>query len=135
MLRKFKILLIALVILVIAGGAYGFAAANNVDASAAGYSATVVSGYDITNIKYNLNSDTPTLVDTITFTATPHDMSAPVVALVKVQTATDGTWKDCTFGDPVDKAMPVTCTYTDPTLTIASVTALNIVASSSTSGS
>jgi hypothetical protein len=134
MLRNFKVLLIALVILVIAGGAYGFAAANTVDASAAGYKANAVSGYDITSIKYNLNTD-PTLVDTITFTATPHDSTAPVVALVKVQTATGGSWTDCTFGDPTEKAMPVTCTYTDPTLTLASVTALNIVASSTTSGS
>ena len=60
MFRNFKVLLIVLVVIVIAGSAYAFAAANTVPDSAAGYKANVVPGYTVTNIVYDLDATDPT---------------------------------------------------------------------------
>ena len=131
MLRNFKIFLIALIAVVVAGGAYAFAATNTVPDSAAGYKANVVPGYTVTDIVYDLNATNPTLVDAITFDIEPSSGSV-LVALVKVQTVnTTGTWKECTLGSPTLYVTPITCTYDTPTLNLIDVDALNIVASSS----
>jgi hypothetical protein len=128
MFRNFKVLLIALLAIVVAGGVYGFAAANSVPASAAGYSASVVSGYTITNIVYDLNATDPTLVDKITFLAAP-STGTLVAALAKIQTVTAGAWTSCVLVAGTAPSMTVTCTTTG--LPIADITALNIVVSSS----
>jgi len=128
MFRNFKVLLIALLAIIVAGGVYGFAAANSVPASAAGYSASVVSGYTITNIVYDLNATDPTLVDKITFLAAP-STGTLVAALAKIQTVTAGSWTSCVLVAGTAPSMTVTCTTTG--LPIADITALNIVVSSS----
>jgi hypothetical protein len=130
MFRNFKVLLIVLVVIIVGASAYAFAAANTVPDSAAGYKANVVPGYTVTSIVYDLNATNPTLVDKITFSVSPSS-GAVVAAIVKVQTATGGSWTGCTLVAGTAPAMAVTCTYADPTLAIADVTALNIVASSS----
>ncbi len=129
MFRNFKVLLIALVAIVVAGGVYGFAAANTVPDSAAGYKASVVSGYTITNIAYDLDATDPTLVDAITFAAAP-STGTLVAVIVKLQTETAGAWTNCTLVAGTAPSMNVTCTY--GALPLANVTALNIVASSTT---
>jgi hypothetical protein len=130
MFRNFKVLLIVLAIIVVAGSAYAFAAANTVPDSAAGYKANVIPGYTVTSIVYDLNASNPTLVDKITFSISPSGGTV-IAAIVKLQTATGGSWKDCTLVAGTAPAMAVTCTYADPTLALVDVTALNIVASSS----
>ncbi len=129
MFRNFKVMLIVLVVIVVAASAYAFAAANTVPDSAAGYKANVVPGYTVTDIVYDLNSTDPTLVDKITFKVGPTTGTVEA-AIVKLQTTASG-WKDCTLGTAVVHVIPVTCTYSDPTLALADITALNIVASSS----
>ena len=57
MFRNFKVLLIVLVVIVAAAGAYAFAAANTVEDSAAGYKASTVSGYAVTDLVYDLKSE------------------------------------------------------------------------------
>ena len=133
MLRNFKVILVVLVVLVLAGGAYAFAAGNtDTPLSAAGYSAKTVAGYAVTDLKYNLKSGDPTLVDTITFKVE----GAVLADTVQLQTSllegkTD--WKDCTIGAATDLVQPITCTYTTGTpLLIADVSQTNIVASSNT---
>jgi hypothetical protein len=128
MLRNFKVLLIVLVILVVAAGAYAFAAQNTVPDSAAGYKANVVPGYTVTDIVYDLDATDPTVVDAITFKIGPTSGTVEA-ALVELQTADAGTWKVCTLGTAVAHVIPVTCTY--GSLDLIDVTALNIVASSS----
>ncbi|MCG2785721.1 MAG: hypothetical protein L6461_11500 [Anaerolineae bacterium] len=128
MFRNFKVLLFALAIIIIAGGAYAFAATNTVPDSAAGYAASAVPGYTVTNIVYDLDADDPTLVDAITFAIAP-SAETVVAAIVKVQTATGGAWTNCTLVAGVAPSMDVTCTY--GALLLEDVTALNIVASSS----
>jgi hypothetical protein len=127
MLRNFKVLLTVLVVIVVAGSAYAFAATNTVPDSAAGYKANVVPGYTVTNIVYDLDATDPTLVDAITFDIAPSSGTV-VAAITKLQTATGGAWTDCTLVAGTAPSMSVTCTY--GTLQLIDVTALNIVASS-----
>jgi hypothetical protein len=128
MFRNFRVLLAVLVILVIAGGAFAFAAANTVPDSAAGYKANVVPGYTVTSIVYDLDATNPTLVDNITFDVAPSSGTV-VAAIVKLQTATGGSWTDCDLVAGIAPHMAVTCEY--GSLELKDVTALNIVASSS----
>ena len=124
MFRNFKVLLLVLATLVIAGSAYAFAAQNTIADSAAGYKASVVPGYTVTNIVYDLDDTDPTTVDAITFDIAPTTGSA-AAAIVKVQTEDAGTWTDCTL-----LGTAATCTY--GSLLLEDVTALNVVASSTT---
>ena len=123
MLRNWKVLLFVLAVLVIAGSAYAFAAANTIAESAAGYAGVAVPGYDVTSIVYDLDGTDPTIVDAITFDIAPLSGTAAAVT-VKIQTANAGSWTTC----PV-VAGSATCTF--GALPVANVTALNIVASSS----
>ena len=129
MFRNFKVLLALLTVLVIAASAYAFAASNTIEDSAGGYAAKVVPGYTVTNIVYDLDATDPTLVDAITFDIAPSSGTV-VAALVKLQTASGGSWTDCTLGTASGASRPVTCTY--GSLQLVNVTALNIVASSTT---
>jgi hypothetical protein len=128
MFRNFKVLMIALVAIVVAGSAYAFAAQNTIADSAAGYKASVVPGYTVTNVAYDLDATDPTLVDAITFDVAPTSGTSAAV-LAKLQTATAGAWTDCTLVAGTAPSMSATCTY--GTLQLVNVTALNIVASSS----
>jgi hypothetical protein len=128
MFRNFKVLLIVFVAIIIAGSAYAFAATNTVPDSAAGYKANVVPGYTVTNIAYDLDATDPTVVDKVTFAIAPSS-GAVVASIVKLQTATGGTWTDCTLVAGTAPSMNVTCTY--GSLDLIDLTALNIVASSS----
>jgi hypothetical protein len=131
MVRTFKVMLVALVVLVLAGSAYAFAAANTVQASAGGYLSTTVSGYAVTDLKYDLHVDDPTMVDKITFSISPTSGSV-LAATVKIQTSSAGLWTECSLIAGTSPAMLATCSYTDPnpTLTMAAIDKLNVVASS-----
>ncbi|MEW6401041.1 MAG: hypothetical protein AB1649_04535 [Chloroflexota bacterium] len=129
MFRNFKVLLAGLVLIGIAGAAYAFAAANVVPSTAAGYAASVVPGYTVTNVVYDLDSADPSVVDAITFDIAPTSGSQAAVT-VKVQTATAGSWTTCTLVDGTLPSKSATCTY--GALNLADVTALNIAASSTT---
>ena len=129
MLHNLKVVLIALVVISIAGGAYAFAAQNTVPNSAGGYAASTVSGYTVSNIVYDLDATDPTVVDAITFSIAPSSGSA-AAALVKIQTADGGVWTDCSLTAGTPPAMNVTCTF--GSLPLEDVTALNVVASSTT---
>ena len=126
MFRNFKFLLAILAIIVVAGSAYAFAAANTVPDTNAGYAAAVVSGYTVTNLVYDLDATDPTIVDAITFDIEPTSGSQKAV-LVKVQTVTAGAWTTCTLADGTLPQVDVTCTY--GALPLANVTALNVLAS------
>lgn len=125
MARTFKIMLVALVILVLAGSAYAFAAANTIEASNAGYKASTVSGYAITNIVYGLNTD-PTKLDTITFAIAPiaPNTAAAQTVMISTTTVQDFTTSTCVVDTGV-----ATCTFTAP-INVDAVAALDIVANS-----
>ena len=67
MLRKFGILFVVLAMLVVAAGAYAFAAANIVPASNVGSGASTISGYTVSNIAYTFATGDPTQVADIQF--------------------------------------------------------------------
>ena len=129
MLRNFKIIFLTIVILAIAGSAYAFAAQNTIEDSAAGYKASTVPGYSVTNLVYDLDAADPTVVDAITFDIAPTSGSV-VASIVKIQTADGGTWTDCSLAAGVAPSMDVTCTF--GALALDQITAMNIVASSTT---
>jgi len=129
MARNLKFLLILLVIILIGGAVYAFAAQNTVPDSAAGYRANVVPGYTVTNIIYDLDATDPTIVDAITFDISPTSGTAAAVT-VMIQTANAGSWTTCTLVAGTPPAMAATCTY--GALLVEDITALNIVATSST---
>ena len=56
MQRKFKYVLIALVLVIILGAAFALAAANTIPASTAGSGTSTVSGYTVSNIAYDRTS-------------------------------------------------------------------------------
>jgi hypothetical protein len=125
MFRNFKVLLFVLVVVVIAGSAYAFAAANTVPASNVGSGASTVSGYAISNIEYNFVSGNPTQIDSIEFDL---DQAANTVMIQLDATAvtgdTDWDWAPCTIS-----TLHVTCTPTGTLLTSA-IKNLNVAASS-----
>jgi hypothetical protein len=135
MSRNIKILLVTLVVLALAGGTFAFAAANTVaDPGNAGYKANAVSGYTITNVIYELNTD-PTNLDKITFNIAPTaGSSAPVTVLLSVAASQNFASSECVVTHP--SAYLATCTFgtvAEPApVTVASVVALDIVVSSST---
>jgi hypothetical protein len=122
MFRNFKVLLIALVVIVVAGSAYAFAAANTgIPNVKAGEGVGTVSGYTISLVAYTLNNDDPSKIDKVTFTT---DAEATVV---KIKLVTSGsTWYSCT--DTAEAGLSWTCTTTSPQATVATMTGLTIVA-------
>jgi hypothetical protein len=84
------------VTLILSVSAYGFAAANTVEKSAAGDGATTISGYSVENITYTLNGSNPDTVDTIAFDVVPAT-GLDVPATVKFRIGT-GTWYAATHG-------------------------------------
>jgi hypothetical protein len=81
--------------LVLSATAYGFAAANTVPESGAGDGQNTISGYDITNVTYTLNSTTPSNLATVAFDIAPTaGASAPSTVKVKLVSASS-TWFAC----------------------------------------
>jgi hypothetical protein len=113
-------LLIALAIIaILATAAYGFAASNTFSGgkTRAGDGETEISGYQVSNIHYNLNSD-PTLIDSVQF-----ELNAPATT-VKISLDQSGSWiSTCSNGGSGN-------TWTCPTTgeTVAGASYLRVVA-------
>lgn len=134
MLRKSKrIILSLLVILVLTASTYAFAAANTIALSAVGYKAQAITGYAITDIVYDLVTGDPTKIDKIIFSIAPTTAGDPKPVVVQISTLAPGSENFATSTCVVSLAVSpylVTCTFA-PTITVASVVQLDIVASSS----
>jgi|Deesub1362A_J573_1020465.scaffolds.fasta_scaffold00787_7 hypothetical protein len=113
--RKAIVLLLLAVLL--AALIYGFAASNTVPTSYAGDGLGTVSGYQVSNIVWTLNSSNPTLMDKVTFTL---DASASTV-----QVTVDGgsNWLSCSNTSGNDWE----CDWTSEP-TVESITELRVVA-------
>lgn len=100
--NRIKNLLLVVVLLILIGTFYAFAAANTVPASKAGDGSGTISGYTVSDIHYNLNATNPALIDSVTFTLD----SAPVAgSTIKIRLVNPGgTWYSCT-----NVATSVTC--------------------------
>jgi hypothetical protein len=89
MFRSAKLFVIVLIVLVFATAAFAFAASNTVPASYAGEGASVTSGYTVSSVLYNLNTTTPSNIDSVTFTL---NASATTV---KIRLVTTGSYYTC----------------------------------------
>jgi hypothetical protein len=91
--RTLKLAALLLVVMVLSMAVYGFANANTFNPSHAGDGEKVISGYAITNIKYNLNASNPGSIDSVTFTTD----TAPVAgSTIKIKLIAAGsTWYTC----------------------------------------
>jgi hypothetical protein len=115
--RPRTILGIALLIAILAAGAYVFTASNTIPSSTAGSGSGTVSGYTASNISYTLASD-PTTIDTVTFTISP-----TTAATVKVKGGTAGPWKTC-----ANSSGTITCDYSAAPISLAAIDQLTVVA-------
>lgn len=136
MFRNFKVLMAILLVFVLIGSSYAFAAANTIEVSNAGQGVQTVSGYAITSLVYNLKTSDPKSVDTIVFTVTPDAGGGNKVAAASVYLQADASagWIKCALGAPdVNKAVVATCDYTATvSLLMVDVDTTNVVASSTT---
>jgi hypothetical protein len=106
-------------VLALSAAGYAFTASNTVPNASLGQGSNTISGYTASSIAYNLNSSTPSNLDSVTFTIAPTTAST-----VKIQLAVAGSWYSCT-----NTSGSVSCTTTSPQATASAATALNVVAS------
>jgi hypothetical protein len=114
-----RLLLVIVLVVLAATGAYVFTASNTVPNTNAGSGSGTISGYTISGVAYNLNSGNPNNIDSVAFTI------APVTAgTVKIQVVTGGAWYSCT-----NTAGSVSCDTTVGTqATVAPANQLTVVA-------
>jgi len=114
-----RLLLVIVLVVLAATGAYVFTASNTVPNTNAGAGSGTISGYTITGVAYNLNSSVPTNIDSVTFTIAP-----TTAGTVKIQVVNGGTWYSCT-----NTAGSVSCDTTVGTqATVAPANQLTVVA-------
>jgi hypothetical protein len=101
----YKVILVVAAVLILSTTAYAFAAANVVPASSAGEGSTAISGFNVTNVHYNLNSTNPGTIDTVTFTIAP---AFPAGGTITIQLVAGGSWYPCAVAGGTN----VTCTTT-----------------------
>jgi len=126
MFRNFKVLLIALVVLVLAASSYAFAASiTGIPTSKAGTGSGVVSGYAVSAVAYQFNSTDPSKLDSVTFTLDG------VATMAKIQVdSVANVWYTCTDIDGVAAVNDWTCNTTAGTqATTTNMDTLTIVAS------
>ncbi len=126
-LRIFRPRFVALAVLalVFANVAYGFAAANTVPAGRAGDGAGAVSGYTVSNVKYGLNASNPGNIDSVTFDVA----GGGKPSTVKAKLAGSGsTWYSSCTSSSTASPYSFTCATTAPQATVASTDELRVVA-------
>ena len=101
-------------------GAYAFTATNTVPATSAGSGSGTISGYTISNVQYQLNSGTPTNIDSLTFTLSANATTAKAKVV-----SGSATYTDCSIAGGVN----VTCDFS-PDVTVVSADQLSVIATS-----
>ena len=117
MLKKFGVLFVVLVVLIIAATAYAFAASNTVPATKAGAGIGVVSGYTVSGIVYNLDTSDATQLTSVEF-----DLDAAATSARIKLVAAGTTWYSCT-----NVVNHWTCAVS-PTIDFSTVDELNVIA-------
>ncbi|HET9911737.1 MAG TPA: hypothetical protein VFQ13_07600 [Anaerolineales bacterium] len=125
MLVNVKALSLVLAMNIVAGGTYALATQDTATNSPAVYQTSMVLGYDVTGILFDLDDTDPTNIDTISFQIAPSNGFAKV-RHVEIQTEKDGAWTKCSLVDAVLPARIATCTF--ESLAAEDVTEINIAA-------
>jgi hypothetical protein len=90
--KSSRVLIVTLLLFVLAGSTYAFAAQNTVPSSIAGDGQGDISGYDITDIHYELNDAD---IETVTFDAS--NTEGLTATDVKISLVTDGDFFTCDY--------------------------------------
>lgn len=97
---KKKMIWGVLVVLLVAVS-FAYTAANKVPVTGAGDGEEKISGYEVTDVHYVLDTSDPGKIDSVTFKLTPIESGAPAPTTVKVKLEeVGGTWYTCTFATP-----------------------------------
>src|SRR5690606_10038265 len=111
--------------LIVSAVAYGFAASNIVPETGAGDGEEAISGYDITDVSYQLGATDPTTIESVSFNLAP-TAGAQMPTDVQVQLFDGGDWYSCSVADPGPPA-EYTCALT-PAVNVADADQLRVVA-------
>ncbi len=115
--KRRNLALLALFVLLV-GAIYGFAASNTVPASKAGDGEGGVSGYTVTNVKYNLGTD-PSTISSVEF-----DLDAAATTVkIQLDDDEDSDWYNCS----VSTTNHATCSV-GGAVTVLAVDNLRVVA-------
>ena len=117
--RKFLLVIMAIGIFAIATAVYSFAASNTVPNTYLGEVAGTISGYEVSNITYVLNSSNPSNLDEVQFTL---DHAASTVKIKLVAAGSD--FYDCSLNTGTWE-----CPTTSPQATVVSADELRVIAS------
>ena len=115
-----RILGILVVAAALATGAYAFTATNTVPDSSAGSGSGTISGYTVSAIAYQLNTTTPSNIDSLTFTLN----ASATTAKAKVVSGST-TYTNCSIAGGVN----VTCDFS-PDIAITTADQLSVIATS-----
>ncbi len=109
-----KVVLVVLVAVLVAVG-FAYAAANTVPVTGAGDGQAAISGYNVTNVQYALNSSNPDKIDAVKFNLSPINASAPAPTTVKItlESGSNAVWFTCSlqgqvWNCPVNGSVTVT---------------------------
>jgi hypothetical protein len=97
MKNKYRILALLILTLVLGAATYGLAAANTVDANVAGEGFGAVSGYDVTNVIYTIDSGDPTTFSNVRFTLDAGATTSNVFAGTSAAGGVGLSWSSCTL--------------------------------------
>jgi hypothetical protein len=121
--KRFRILTLIILILILGTASYGFAATNTIaDAGKAGEGDEAISGYAVSSVQYTLDSNDPTAFDSVSFDL---DTAATSVFAGLEDPATNLEWgAACTTSDNIS----FSCDLTSVTITVANATRLHVAA-------
>ncbi len=119
-------MIIGLVILLaavgaIAGGIFASTAGNTVEDTRAGSGQASVSGYQVSNVHYEMDVNDPTVINEVTFTADPAPTSNSTIQVKLVSSSSN--WYSCTFAGAA-----VSCQTTSPSISLSDIDELTVVA-------
>ncbi len=110
-MKRVRRLTVVAVFAIVAVAALGFAAANDVPESGAGDGNDAISGYDVTNVTYDLVAANPANIDTVSFDLAP-TAGAGDATDVRVQLVSGGSWFTCAAGATLDWDCSITGSVT-----------------------
>lgn len=119
-----RMITLAVLTLVLASVAYGFAAANTVPTGNAGDGSNAISGYTVSSVNYSLNASNPANIDSVAF-----DLAGSTKpSTVKGRLVTSGgAWYSCSTSSTTSPYR-YTCATTSPQATTAAADELRVVA-------
>jgi hypothetical protein len=137
MIKSFKFLFMMMLIFVLLGSSFAFAASNVVDPSNVGYGNddTGVTGYTINGIVYKIDTAANPNLTEVDLVATPQDTNIQPAMTVRIRLTAGTTWYNCTEAprlNPDEKIVDAVCMI--PDVTAEAVSTLDVIAISSDDG-